>query len=66
MKIRRFQKTLDAVIVDEILGVDSIGSMVVISQRGPSEGQTLARSLMDIIARKSWYDIFRDQILLGQ
>ena len=28
-----------------------VGSMIVISQRRPSEGQTLVRSLMDIIAR---------------
>ena len=39
MKIRRLEKTLVAAIVDEILVVDSIGSMVVISQRGLSEGQ---------------------------
>ena len=39
VKIRRLEKTLVAVIVDEILVVDSIGSMVVISQRGMSEGQ---------------------------
>ena len=39
MKIRRLEKTLVAAIIDEILVVDSIGSMVVISQRGMSEGQ---------------------------
>ena len=39
MKIRRLEKTLVAAIVDEILVVVSIGSMVVMSQRGLSEGQ---------------------------
>ena len=39
MKIRRFEKTLVAAIVDVILVVEFIGSMAVISQRGLSEGQ---------------------------
>ena len=39
MKIIRLEKNLVAAIIDEILVVDSIGSVVVISQRGLSEGQ---------------------------
>ena len=60
MKIRRLEKTLVATIVDKILVVDSIGSMVVISQRGLSEGQPY-----EIIDGYHWKEILVNQIVLG-
>ena len=52
MKIRRLKKTLAASIIDEILVVDYIGSMLVISQRGLSEGMP-----SEITDRYHWKEI---------